>query len=159
MSNLIENAAVWETNLGIRVEKSLAAAADANIFTTFGRNLITRLVGQVTTAEASGATTIKVRTETNTIDLCAATTVTADAIGTRYFLTGEVAVIFNGTAHVPIIDVAANKTGMPSSPVIFGREATADAIELVQTGTSATLVINWVVFYVPLDEGSYIVAA
>jgi hypothetical protein len=159
MSNPSQDDAVRAQTLGRRVEKLLAAAADANIFTTFGQVLITLLYGQVTVAEASGATTIKLVKETGTIDLCAATTVTTDPIGTLYFLTGERAVILNGTAHVPIIDVGANKTGMPSSPVILGRTATADAIELAQTGTSATLVILWSVFYIPLEEGAYIEAA
>lgn len=158
MTNLIENVAVWETNLGIRVEKSLSTEANANIFTTYGRNLITLLFGQVTT-NPSGASTVKLQTETNTIDLCAATTIDADAIGTMYFLTGEVAVILNGTANAPILDVGANLTGMPSSPVIFGRALTADAIQTVQTGADSQGVIRWVLFYVPLDDGSYIEAA
>ncbi len=159
MSNLIENVAVWETNLGIRVDKSLATLASVNVFTTYGRNLITLLFGQVTNVSDAGPTTILLQTETNTIDLCAATTISVDAVGTLYFLTGERAVILNGTINAPIIDVGANLTGMPSSPVIFGREATADAIQLVQTGDDATGVVRWSVFYVPLDEGSYIVAA
>ena len=58
MSSQWKAKAIRETNLGIRVEKSLAALADANIFTTYGRVLITLLFGQVTTAEATGATTI-----------------------------------------------------------------------------------------------------
>lgn len=158
MTNLIDNVAVWETNLGVRVEKSLGIAADANIFTTYGRNYITLLFGQVTTSPG-GAATIKLQTETNTIDLCAATTINTDAIGTMYFLTGEVAVILNGTLNTPILDVGANYTLMPSAPVIFGRKATADAIQLVETGDDSAGVIRWTLFYVPLDDGSYIVAA
>lgn len=156
MSNQTQDDAVRLQVLGLRVEKSLAAVANANIFTTYGQHQITLLYGQVTAAEASGGTTIKLVKETSTVDLCAATTVTGDAIGTLYFLTGEVAVILNGTAHAPIIDVGANLTAMPSSPIIFGRTATEDAIELAQTGTSATLVILWTVFYRPLEVGAYI---
>jgi hypothetical protein len=159
MANLIPGVALRETNLGIRVEKLLATEFSANIFTTYGRNLIKLLFGQITNVSDAGATTIKLQTETNTIDLCAATTIDVDAVGTLYFLTGEVAVILNGTGNDPIIDVGANFTGMPSSPIIFGRKATADAIQLVQTGDDGTGVIRWVVFYVPLDDGSYIEAA
>lgn len=160
MSNPTEAKALWEISLGKRVENTeLAAAADINIFTTYGRNLIKLIFGQVTTAEATGATTIKLQEETGTQDLCAATTVTGDAIGTMYFLTGEVAVILNGTGNTPIVDIGANLTGFPSSPIIFGRTATANAIQLVQTGTSATLVITWNCFYVPLDADAYIEAA
>ncbi|TET95564.1 MAG: hypothetical protein E3J29_06645 [Dehalococcoidia bacterium] len=159
MSELTHGQRVRETALGIRVEKTLANLADGNIFTTYGRVLITLLFGQVTVSPDAGATTIKLQEETNTQDLCAATTITADAIGTMYFLTGEMAVILNGTLNTPIIDIGANLTGMPSAPVIFGREATANAIQLVQTGDDADGYIKWVVLYIPLDEGAYIEAA
>lgn len=159
MANLIPGAALRETNLGIRVEKLLATLATATVFTTYGRNLITLLFGQVTNVSDAGATTILLRTLNASTDLCAATTIDVDAVGTLYFLTGEVAVILNGTGNDPILDVGANFTGMPSSPVIFGRKATADGIELLQTGADATGVVRWTVFYVPLDDGSYIVAA
>lgn len=159
MSNPSQDDAVRAQVLGRRVEKSLASLANGNLFTTFGQTLITLLFGQVTTQPDVGATTLKLQTETNTIDLCAATTITNDAIGTLYFLTGELAVILNGTAHVPIIDVGANKTLLPSSPVILGRTATADAIQQVVTGDDADGVILWSVFYIPLEEGAYIEAA
>ena len=156
MSNPSQGRAVRETALGIAVNKTLAALADANIFTVYGRNLVTLLTGSVTVEGDGGATTIKLQTETNTIDLCAATTVTGDVIGTTYFLTGEVAVILNGTGNTPIIDVGANLTGMPSSPVILGRPDTLDAIQLVQTGDDTDLEIAWLLTYIPLDEGAYI---
>ena len=159
MSNQTKDNAVRECTLGIRVEKTLANLADANIFTTYGRVLITLLFGQVTVQPDAGATTIKLQEETNTQDLCAATTITNDAIGTMYFLTGEMAVILNGTGNTPIIDIGANLTAMPSAPVIFGREATANAIQLVQTGEDADGYIKWVAHYIPLDEGAYIEAA
>jgi hypothetical protein len=156
MSNPSQGQAVRETTLGIVVNKTMAALASANIFTVYGRNLVTLLTGSVTVEADGGATTIKLQTETNTIDLCAATTVTGDAVGTTYFLTGEVAVILNGTGNTPIIDVGANLTGMPSSPVILGRPDTLDAIQLVQTGDDANLEIAWLLTYIPLDEGAYI---
>src|SRR3990172_198996 len=114
MTNASLGKAVRDIALGLRVQKTLAALASADIFTVYGRNLVTLLTGSVTAAGDGGATTIKLQTETNTIDLCAATTVTGDAIGTTYFLTGELAVILNGTGNTPIIDVGANLTGMPS---------------------------------------------
>jgi hypothetical protein len=153
MSNPTEAKALWEVNLGKRVTKTLATLADGNLFTTYGQNLITLLFGQATAVGDGGATTIKLQTETNTIDLCAATTITSDAIGTLYFVTGELAVILNGTGNTPIIDVGANLTGMPSSPIILGRTATADAIQQVQTGDDADGEIAWCLFYVPLEPG------
>ena len=160
MSNQTLGAAVRECTLGIHVQKAaMATLADANIFTTYGRNLITLIMGQATAVGDGGATTIKIQTETNTIDLCAATTITSDAIGTLYFVTGELAVILNGTGNTPIIDVGANLTLFPSSPIIMGRAATADAIQLVQTGDDADGAITWDLYYIPLEEGAYIEAA
>lgn len=159
MSNLILGKAVRESGLGIQVENTLVALADVNIFKVFGRNKVTSLTGQVTVEGDGGATTILLQLETNTIDLCAATTVTGDVVGTFYFLTGEVAVILNGTGNVPIIDVGANLTGMPTSPIYLGRTATEDAIQLVQTGADAALAISWILTYIPLEEGAFIEAA
>lgn len=159
MSTLRKAASVRETVLGLTAQKTKAALADGAIFNTYGRVLITLLTGSVTAAGDGGATTIKLQAGTSNIDLCAATTVTGDAIGTTYFLTGELAVILNGTGNTPIIDIGANLTGMPSSPVIFGRPATADTIDLVQTGDDATLAINWVLTYIPLDADAYVRAA
>jgi len=159
MSQLVTAKTIREGLLGIVATKTLVATADANLFTVYGRNLITLLTGSVTVEGDGGATTIKLQTETNTIDLCAATTVTADVVGTTYFLTGELAVILNGTGNTPIVDVGANLTGFPSSPVIIGRPATTDAIQLVQTGDDANLTIAWLLTYVPLDDDAYIRAA
>ncbi len=159
MSNPSQAKAIWETNLGLRVEKEIAMLADANIFTTYGRCRVNLILGTVTTEADGGATTIKLRTETGTLDICAATTVTGDVVGTMYFVTGEKAVILNGTGNVPVVDLATNLTGMPSSPINLGRIDTLDAIEFVQTGDDADLDINWILFYVPLDPGAYIEAA
>ncbi len=159
MSNQSRDDAVRAQVLGRRVEKLLACSADANIFTTYGQLLITLLYGQVTVAESSGATTLKLQTETNTLDLCATTTTTGDAVGEVYYVTGEKAVILNGTASTPIVDVGAQLTGFPSWYFFVGRTATADAIQLDMVSTSATQVVLWSVFYVPLEVGAYIEAA
>src|SRR3990172_8723191 len=105
MSRLTKGRAVRELTLGLHVEKSLASLAAANIFTTYGRSLITLLYGQVTGAGDGGATTIKLQEETNSVDLCAATTVTSDTVDEIYILTGDKAVILNGTGGTPVKDV------------------------------------------------------
>jgi len=159
MWNASQGEGVRETTLGLRVVKSLGCAADGNIFTTYGRVLIKLLIGQATAAEATGATTIQLQEERNTVNLCAATTVTGDAIGTMYRLTGDPAVILCGTGNVPVIDASGLLSAVQHADMIIGRELTTDAIQLVETGNSATLVISWMCFYVPLDEGAYVVAA
>src|SRR4030042_425289 len=134
MSNPTEGKAIREMTLGLHVTKTKATLADGNLFTIYGRVLVTLLWGQATAVGDGGATTIKLQEETNSIDLCAATTITSDAIGTTYFLTGEVAVILNGTGNIPIIGVGANLTGFPSSPIIVGMAAALDAVQQGQTG-------------------------
>jgi len=160
MWNASQGEAVRECILGLRVEKTLGCAADANIFNTYGRILITELIGQATAAEATGATTILLQEERNTVNLCAATTVTGDAIGTMYRLTGDPAVILCGTGNVPVIDASGLLSAFPRTcGIIMGRPLTTDAIQLVETGNSATLIINWVVYYIPLEEGAWLQAA
>src|SRR3989304_5958192 len=102
MSRLTKGRARRELPLGLHVEKTLASVAAANIFTTYGRSLITLIYGVVTGAGDGGATTIKLQEETNSVDMCAATTVTSDLVDEIYFLTADKAVILNGTGSVPV---------------------------------------------------------
>jgi hypothetical protein len=159
MSRRTKGRALQELALGLPVEKTLATLANGNIFTIYGRVLVTLLWGESVTAGDGGATTLKLQEETNSLDLCAATTITGDVTGTLYFLTGELAVILNGTGNAPGIGVAANLTGMPSSPIIIGMPGATDAIQQVQTGDDATGVITWHLHYIPLEDDAYVVAA
>ncbi|MDP9192293.1 MAG: hypothetical protein M3P06_11400 [Acidobacteriota bacterium] len=152
------NKAIRDVGLGLRVISTQAALASGAIFNTSGRLMITSLTGQVTVAADGGATTIKLQEGTGNIDLCAATTVTSDAIGTFYFLTGEVAVILNGTGNAPVVDLGAPFTGMPSAPIFFGRTSTTNTIDLIQTGDDATLVIEWILTYIPMSNGAFVTA-
>jgi hypothetical protein len=159
MSRLTKGRAVRELTLGLHVEKSLASLAAANIFTTYGRFLITLLYGVVTGAGDGGATTIKLQEETNSVDMCAATTVTGDTVDEIYFLTGDTIVILNGTGAVPVKTLAGVLSAFPRHAMIFGKDGTADAIQIVQTGDDATHVVEWHLFYIPLDDNAYVVAA
>lgn len=160
MSNQKKGQAVRQTALGLRVEKTLASLADANIFAVYGTNLITLLYGQVTGAGDGGATTIKLQEETNSVDLCAATTVTSDTVDEIYVLTGDKAVILSGTGSTPVKTVGSLLAAAGGlNPMIVGKAATLDAIQLVQTGDDATHAVKWVVYYVPLEEGAYVAAA
>ena len=157
--NASQGEGVRQTNRGIHVQKTLATLADGNIFATYGRVLLTYLWGESITAGDGGATTLRLQEETNAIFLCAATTITGDVTGTLYFLTGELAVILNGTANTPAVGVAANLTAFPSSPILIGMPGALDAIQQVQTGDDTTGVITWHAYYVPLEEGAYMAAS
>jgi len=160
MSSQWKGKAIRESTLGIHVAKTLACLADGNIFATYGRVLVTLLWGQATAVGDGGATTIKLQEETNSVDLCAATTITSDAIGTTYFLTGDKAVILNGTGNTPVIGQAGALSAFPQTGgMIIGMAGAADAIQQVQTGDDATAIIEWHAYYIPLEEGAYMTAS
>jgi len=81
-----------------------------DLFTVTGRVLITSLTGEVTTV-IGGAATLKLRDITNSVDLCAATTIDSDAVGTMYALTSISANILNGTGATPVVGSIPNITG------------------------------------------------
>ena len=159
MSGQWKGKAIRESTLGIHVTKTLATLADGNIFATYGRVQITLLWGQSVTAGDGGATTLKLQEETNSVDLCAATTITGDVTGTTYQLTGDVAVILNGTGNTPVIGVGYALSAFQQNRIIVGMAAAADAIQQVQTGDDTAGVIEWHLYYIPLEDGAYVQAA
>ena len=151
----------YDPVLGFRVTKTGDPAAASGLdalFTVTGRCLITHLSGEVTTQLAT-VTTIKITDVTNTVDLCAATTVTNDVVGTMYALPGLSAEILNGTGGTPVVGSVPAVT-IPSGTAgrIVG-DAQA-ALTLQQTGDQVgTGAIAWVLYYKPLTSASSIVAA
>jgi len=159
MSTQWKGKAIREENLGIHVEKQLATLADGNIFATYGRVLITCLWGESITAGDGGATTLYLQEETNSVALCAATTITGDVTGTLYVMTGDFAVILNGTGNTPVIGAVGSLSAFQRNSFIVGMAAAADAIQQVQTGDDTTGVIKWHAYYIPLEEGAYMAAS
>lgn len=157
-NKLYEGDAVRNVTLGLRVEKTAPSLADVDLFTVVGECMITCLYGIVTGVGDGGATTIKLNEKASSIDLCAATTVTSDAVGEVYVLSGDPAIILNGTGSTPTLKVGNIKAGFNEMPIIFdGQDGLI--IELTQTGDDATHAVKWVLFYVPLEDGAYIEAA
>jgi len=160
MPNAKTLTAIREVALGIRVEKTLASLADADIFIVVGTILIKLLYGQVTGVGDGGATTIKLQAEDNSIDMCAATTVTSDAVDEIYVLTGDKAVILNGTGSTPVKTIGSLLAAAGGlNPMIFGKAGNTDAIQLVQTGDDATHAVKWCLYYLPLENGAYVTPA
>lgn len=151
----------YDPMLGFRVTKvsNLADGAGTdNLFTVTGRCLITHLSGEVTTV-IGGAATLKLTDTTNSVDLCAATTIDTDAVGTMYALPGLSAQILNGTGGTPVVGSVPNVT-TPSSnagQIIGDAQAAltiAQVLDAADTGN-----ITWVLYYKPLTSSSSIVAA
>lgn len=151
----------YNPRLGWRVTKvsNLADGSGTdNLFTVTGRVLITSLTGEVTTV-IGGAATMKLRDITNSVDLCAATTIDTDAVGTMYALTSISANILNGTGATPVIGSIPNITGAQQVDVAVvgnaqGALTIAHVLDAADTGA-----VTWTLFYIPLVSGATVAAA
>ncbi len=153
----------YDPLLGFRVTKNSNLADGSgtdNLFTITGRCLITHLSGEVTT-QIGTSDTIKLSDVTNTVDLCAATTVTSDVVGTMYALPGISAQILNGTGGTPVVGSIPNiPAGGASGGAMQIIGDVQGAITLAQVANAAgTGVVAWVLYYKPLTAASSIVAA
>jgi hypothetical protein len=165
MSDYSKPAALRESILGIRVEKTAASVADIDLFTVTGECLITLFYGIVTGVGDGGATTIAINEKASSIDLMAATTVTSDAVGEVYLISGQGNALANG-GGTPVLKVgtltaehdSATDRSPAHAPILFdGQDGLT--IELTQTGADATHAVKWVLCYIPLEEDASIVAA
>ena len=141
--------------LGLRVDRatdSLPATTDEALFNIVGgRVLVTRIIGEVTTAIQNQANATKLKhnpTGTGSdVDLCATLNIANDAIGTYYSITGVLADALNSTslwAIVPADAIAAQGLVLGPGDIELDCAAT-------NTGS-----VKWSVWYVPLDDGAYI---
>lgn len=138
--------------LGRRVTKvgTLASAPDA-LFTVTGKNLITLMVGEVTSVVAT-TTSLQLQTSTGSVIIATSTQITTDAAGTLYMVTGDPDDALCGGA-TPNADIAFSKTGF--NPPMFVND---DVIMQVINGAGTGL-IEWTVYYFPLEDSATIEAA
>ena len=151
----------YNPRLGFRVTKvsNLADGSGTdNLFTVTGRCLITSLTGEVTTV-IGGAATLKLTDTTNTVDLCAATTIDSDSVGTMYALTSITTNILNGTGATPVIGSIPNITGASNIDVKVIGDVQAPLTIAQVLDAADTGAITWTLFYIPLVSGATIVAA
>lgn len=151
----------YDPFLGYRVTKTASLATGggtAPLYTITGRCLITHLSGEVTTQVAT-TTTLKLTDTTNTVDFCAATTITTDVVGTIYILNGVSTQILNGTGNPPVVGSAGSVTAAGfANPRIAGDVQGPITLShiLDAAGTGA---VAWVLYYKPLTSAAIIVAA
>ena len=129
-----------------------------NLFTVTGRVLITSLTGEVTTV-IGGAATMKLRDVTNSVDLCAATTIDSDAVGTMYALTSISANILNGTGATPVIGSIPNITGAVQTDVAIVGDVQAALTIAHVLDAADTGAVTWRLTYIPLVAGATVAAA
>lgn len=156
MSVLNPLAAFRKTLYGERVDRATATlpqSTDEAIFTvTGGRVIVTALLGEVTTVVGTGTTPeLKVKfnpTATGAdTDLCLATSIADDAVGTLYGVTGD----YSDSLATGLLTLPGTGFGAPF--VVSEGDIEIDMDESV-TGSVA-----WTLMYVPLDDGAAVVSA
>ena len=165
MPAIVPTAATADANynpiLGYGVTKvsNLADGSGTDdLFTVTGRVLITSLTGEVTTV-VGGAATMKLRDITNSVDLCAATTIDSDAVGTMYGLPGLSAQILNGTGGTPVVGSIPNVTTPSGSAMQIVGDAQAALTISHVLDAADTGAVTWRLYYFPLVAGATVAAA
>ena len=158
MNNVVADYApdTYVPGLGYKVTKSSSTAATTDaIFDIAGQCLLTLVTGEVTTVIGT-VTTCKLNIKTDAVDLCAATTITSDADGTMYALSGDFGTVMNG-ADAPTLRVV-SVASASLNPIVVGNAGGTAVIEqtLDQTGTG---VILWTAWYLPLEASAAVTAS
>lgn len=146
-----------DSSQGVRTKKAITATTNAtqSLFTVTGLVVVNSIIGYVTVAGDGTTTSINLvhdPTIGSAVDLCAATVVTSDAIGTIYGYLGDAITTLlvssgttaPGTAYAP----------MPNSkqvltPGVIGYKGTA----------ADALAVDWYCLWWPLSDGSSVTAA
>ncbi len=156
MSNFVEGNELRQLLLGIPVQKSSGAttAGSTALFTVSGVVLVKAIVGVVTVAFDGTVTSLNLTTDPtigSAVDICAATVVTSDVVGTIYsYLGGAPAglLVSSGTT-------APGEAYAPKPLDTFFQPG-----QIFHKGTAADAgTVLWRLFYVPVSDGAGVVAA
>lgn len=141
--------------LGYRVQKTATLAASGaadDLFDVTGMVYITLFVGIVTTQNAAN-TDLTIREKTGSFGIAALTVIDSDNADTVYTVTGDASQTLNGGA-APDLNYAGNE-GQNQRFLFNG-----DTIEArVDGGTGGTGVIDWTIFYYPINTDARVVAS
>jgi len=153
MSEFIAGKSLRKLLKGIKVERATATLPQTGAAPIFnilgGRVAITQIIGEVTTQIQAQADATKLTgnpTTGTSVDICATLDITGDEVGTLYGIAGLPA-----TAMIGI-----NAGALPAQErdVILGI-GTLD----LDCAASNTGSVKWTLFYIPIDDGAYVVAA
>ena len=156
MSVIIQGDELRTLLLGRRVSRATAAlpqTTDEALFTIAGGQvLLTSLVGEVTTVIQTQANNTKLKFNPDATgadqDLCAVLSITADAVGELYTISGTVGDAMRSDLLI----------GLNSLFGAGGMVLSEGAIEL-DCAASNTGSVKWDLTYIPLDDGASVVAA
>ena len=152
-------------NLGLRIEKGALALVQntlSPLYTvTGGLVLVRAVIGEVTTVIGANAITVKfqyTKSGGSAVDLCAATTITDDAVGTLYGITGVAADVASaqkvGGTEVP------NVTWLNLFPSSQGIVVPAGSLGILPSNADPDGgALKYRLWYVPLDDGAAVEAA
>ncbi len=156
MATLVQGNELRQLILGIPVQKSSGATANGStaLFTVTGVVLVRAIVGVVTVAFDGTTTSINLTTDPtigSAVDICAATVVTSDVVGTIYSYVGA----------VPTTLLVSSGTAAPGEAYApKPSEAFFQAGQIFHKGTAADAgTVLWRLFYVPVSDGANVVAA
>lgn len=147
-----DSSGAYLPNYGWRVTKSstIASAPDA-LFDVTGKCLVTLMVGEVTSVIAT-STSMSINTSTSDVVIAASTQITTDAVGTLYAVCGDIGLGFNAGA-TPNVDAVVLDVGT-FAPFIVND----DQIEM-NVNSAGTGLIEWTLYYQPLESGAVVAAA
>jgi len=147
--NITKQAIETQPIIVSRATAILPASTQTPYFTVSGRVLITQIVGEVTVVFDGTANDMKLVANPTVgadVDLCTALTVTSDAKGSIYTITGTL---------TDALVVATSGAVTSQANAVLVADGT---IDLHTTATDTTGSTKWTVHYIPLDKGSTVVA-
>lgn len=156
MTTMVPAEQVRTLQLGLKAEKSSGATTNGStaLFTIAGVVMIRAIVGVVTVAFDGTVTSLNLTTDPtigSAVDICAATVVTSDVVGTIYSYVGAVPttlLVSSGTAAPGEAYAPKPSDAFFQAGQIFHKGTAADA------GT-----VLWRCFWLPVSDGATVVAA
>lgn len=156
MSQLNPNQAFAQGILGVAVSRATAALPQtaASAIFTIGTGIVavTAIFGEVTTVIQTQANNTKLTFDPTDAgasqDICAVLSITADAVGTMYSITGTPATAMQDSLNF----VSSDK--MLAQPLLLKPGSI-----LLDCAASNTGAVKWTLFYVPVEAGATVVAA
>lgn len=131
-----------------RQADNLPQSTQESLFTVTGKIRLLHIVGEVTTViqtQANNTNLVANPTVGADVDLCAVLSITADAVGTMYKITGTLA------------DALVATTSGAFAAQVGEVIVAAGTIDLA-CAASNTGQVKWTLQYIPLDDGATIVA-
>lgn len=151
--NQSQTESLTQFHFGIRIDRATAtlpqSVAGAIFTVSGGRVIVNMIIGQVTTIIQTQTNNTKIKsvpTAGSTVDLCATKDITALEVGGL--------LVVNGVAATALTQANAGSIIAETVPVVVA----PGSIQL-DCAASNTGSIKWSIFYVPLDDGAFIIAA